>query len=53
MREMTVRLERTAKDLDGMVSWLEREMAQMSSHTAKFVDLHAKTVDEVSESTDK
>ena len=50
---MAVRLERTAKDLDGMVSWLEREMCEMSSHTAKFVDLHAKAVDEVSDNTDK
>jgi len=53
MREMTVRLERTSKDLAGMVSWLEREMCEMSSHTARFVDLHAKAVDEVSDNTDK
>merc|ERR1740124_643879 len=53
MREMTVRLERTSKDLAGMVSWLEREMCEMSSHTAKFVDIHAKAVDQASDNTDK
>jgi hypothetical protein len=48
-----VRLERAAKDLDGMVCWLEREMCEMSAHTARFVDHHADAVDEVSDKTDK
>ena len=50
---MTVRLERSGKDLEGMLVWLEKEMSTMSRNTTHFVDQHARAVDNVAENTDK
>lgn len=42
-----MRLGRSAKDLEGVLQFLERETGKMSKHTTTFVDIHVKAVEEI------
>ena len=47
------RLELISRDLNTMVTWLEKEMSSISSKTVECVDVHSAYVDDVCLSADE